>query len=57
MLVLSAFDQALVPSLFVAGILALDLRAKALGLIFGIVELGKPVSQLTTADEELKSIG
>ena len=43
--------------LVVARFLLLHLRLEALGLIFGIVELGEAVSQLATADKELEAIG
>ena len=43
--------------LFVARVLGLDLCGKAGGLIFGIVELGKPVGNFAPRNEELKTLG
>ena len=34
-----------------------DLLAEALGLIFGIVQLAKAVTQLTATDKEFKAVG
>ncbi len=43
--------------LAVAGIAGVDLLTETLGLIFGVIQLGKAVGKLTTADEQLEAIG
>ena len=43
--------------LVVAGILRRNLRAKALGLIFRVVQFGKPVGQFLGVDEQFEAIG
>ena len=41
----------------IAGILALHLRTEAIGLVFGIVQLGEPVRDFAAADEQLEAVG
>jgi hypothetical protein len=41
---------------FVAGLVGLDLQDKPRFLVFGIVELGKPIGNFTAPDEKLETI-
>ena len=46
-----------VHGLLVAGVLLRHLATEALGLILGVVELGKAVGEFAAADVELEAVG